>query len=91
MELEQTRDTVVRKLTSTTGADLEIMANLRDRSQISAVMEGLVNKMIGDKVGIEEYETLLKMTISWQGRGRDDLREIGKTPDRGFSEKEEDD
>lgn len=89
MELEQTRDTIVRKLTSTTGADLEIMANLRDRSQISAVMEGLVNKVIGDAVGVAEYEVLLRTSISWQGRGRDDLRDIGKTPDKGFSEKDE--
>lgn len=89
MELEQTRDTIVRKLTSTTGADLEIMANLRDRSQISAVMEGLVNKVIGDTVGVAEYEVLLRTSISWQGRGRDDLRDIGKTPDKGFSEKDE--
>lgn len=81
MEIEQTRDTIVKKLTSTHGEDLEITANITHSGQIAAVMEGLVAKLIGDDVAVAEYETLLRMTDSWQGRCRTDLTGIGKTPD----------
>jgi hypothetical protein len=84
MEIEQTRDTIVSKLTSTHGDDLEIMANLTDSGQTGAILEGLVGKLIGDDVAVAENETLLHMTISWRGRGRDDLTSIGKTPDTGW-------
>lgn len=82
MEIEQTRDTVVKKLTSTHGDDLEIMANLSHPAQINVMMEGLVSKMIGDDVGEEEVYTLLRGTVGFRGRGRDDLTGIGKTPDQ---------
>lgn len=82
MEIEQTRDTVVKKLTSTHGDDLEIMANLSHPAQINVMMEGLVSKMIGDDVGEEEVYTLLRGTVGMRGRGRDDLTGIGKTPDQ---------
>lgn len=84
MEILQTRDTIVQKLTSTHGENLEITANITDVSQIDAVMEGLVSKLIGDDVGVCEYETLLRMTDSWYARCRDDLTGVGKTPDVGF-------
>lgn len=81
MEIEQTRDTIVKKLTATTGDELEIMANLSHPSQINVMMEGLVSKLIGDDVGEEETNTLLRGTVGYRGRGRDDLTGIGKTPD----------
>ena len=82
MEIEQTRDTIVKKLTATTGDELEIMANLSHPSQINVMMEGLVSKLIGDDVGEEETNTLLRGTVGYRGRGRDDLTGIGKTPDQ---------
>ena len=82
MEIEQTRDTVVKKLTSTRGDDLEIMSNLSHPSQINVMMEGLVSKLIGDDVGEEEVYTLLRGTVGYRGRGREDLTGIGKTPDQ---------
>lgn len=81
MEIEQTRDTIVKKLTSTHGVDLEITANITHSAQIGVVLDGLVAKLIGDDVAVEEYETLLRSTDSWQGRCRTDLTGIGKTPD----------
>lgn len=81
MEIEQTRDTIVKKLTVTTGDELEIMANLSHPSQINVMMEGLVSKLIGDDVGEEEVYTLLRGTVGYRARGRDDLTGIGKTPD----------
>ncbi len=81
MEIEQTRDTIVKKLTSTHGEELEITANITSSNQITAVMEGLVGKLLGSRVAAEEYELLLRLTDSWQGRCRTDLTGIGKTPD----------
>lgn len=89
MEILQTRDTIVNKLTSTHGEDLEISANISDAGQIDAVMEGLVAKLIGDDVGVDEYETLLRMTDSWHARCRDDLTGVGKTPDVGWKRTDE--
>lgn len=84
MEIEQTRDTIVKKLTVTRGDDLEIMSNLSHPSQINVIVEGVVAKCIGDDVGEEEVYALLRGTVGYRGRGRDDLTGIGKTPD-GFS------
>lgn len=81
MEIEQTRDTIVSKLTSTHGEELEITANITNTGQINAVLEGYVSKCIGSRVGEGEYELLLRLTDSWQGRCREDLTGIGKTPD----------
>lgn len=81
VEIEQTRDTVVKWLTRTEGKDLEITANLQNTSQISAVLEGLVAKSLGSSVGASESEMLLRLTISMHGRGRDDLTNIGRTPE----------
>lgn len=81
MEIQQTKDTIVDALTSTEGNDLEIMANLNGSGQIYAVMEGFVAKGLNSKVGAAECELLLRLSISFRGRGREDLKEIGKTPD----------
>lgn len=81
VEIEQTRDTVVRWLTRTQGEELEITANLTNTSQLAAVLEGLVAKSLGSRIGSEQSDMLLRLTISMRGRGRDDLTNIGKTPE----------
>ena len=82
MEIEQTRDTVVKKLTVTSGEEMQIMANLSHPSQINVMVEGLVSSLIGDDVGEQEVNVLLRGTVGYRGRGRDDLTGIGKTPDQ---------
>lgn len=81
MEIKQTKDECVDKLTSTEGQILEITANIKSVDQIDQVMQGYVARALNSKVGAEESELLLRLTNSWQGRCRDDLREIGKTPE----------
>ena len=81
VEIEQTRDTVVRWLTRTKGEELEITSNLTNTSQLAAVLEGLVAKSLGSRIGSEQSDMLLRLTISMRGRGRDDLTNIGKTPE----------
>lgn len=89
MEIEQTRDTIVRKLTVISGEELEIMANLTNEHQVNMILEGIVDRELGDMVGVAEMEALLRASVSKDGRGREDLTTLGKTPDRGWKEGEQ--
>lgn len=80
-EIQQSKDTCIDHLTVTGGTELEIMANLKTAGQVDAVIEGHICKALGSAFGMDTYETLLRCSVSWQGRGRDDLTGIGKTPD----------
>lgn len=80
-EIQQSKDTCIDHLTTIEGTELEIMANLKTAGQIDAVIEGHICKALGSAFGVDNYETLLRCSISWAGRGREDLKEIGKTPD----------
>lgn len=81
VELKQSKDVCIDKLTSTAGRDLEIMANLTSQGQVQAAMSGLLGVKLNSKYRIARYEMLLRLSVSWQGRGRDDLTGIGKIPD----------
>ena len=81
VEIQQSRDTCIDKLTSTRGKDLEIMANIVDSKQMNAIMEGYVCSALNVSYGINKYEMLLRCSVSYRGRGREDLTGIGKTPE----------
>lgn len=81
MEIKQSRDVCIDKLTSTEGIDLEITANLTSPSQVEAVMEGYIGKSLNSRYRVQKYQMLLRLTDSMRGRCRDDLTGIGKTPE----------
>ena len=81
MELKQSKDVCIDKLTSTQGKDLEITANLTSSTQVNAVLEGFVAQQLNSSFGAKESEMLLRLTCSWRGRCRDDLTGIGKVPE----------
>lgn len=81
MEIKQSKDVCIDKLTSTNGADLDIMANLNASSQMGAVMQGYVGAALNSQYRVKRCELLLRLTVSWKGRGRDDLTGIGKVAD----------
>ena len=81
MEIKQSKDVCIDHLTSTTGEDLEIMANLQNPSQMNVVMQGFIGQGLNSQYRVERTYRLLRATVSWKGRGRDDLRSIGKVPD----------
>lgn len=81
VELQQTKDNCVDHLTVKDGVELEIMANLMSTNQIDTVIEGHLCKAFGSCYGVDKYETLLRCSVSYRARGRDDLSGIGKTPD----------
>lgn len=79
MEIKQTKDICVDKLTSTYGADLEITANLQTSPQVKAVLQCYAGACLGSAFARDQYEILLRLTDSWKGRARDDLTSIGKS------------
>ena len=81
MDIKQSKDVCIDKLTSTAGADLEITANITHPSQLNAVMEGYVCRALNVDYGIAKYQMLLRLTDSYRGRCRDDLTGIGKVPE----------
>lgn len=91
-EIEQTKDTVVKWLTQREGKGLEITSNITSPAQVNAALEGLVASRLGSETGMEEYQMLLRLTISYKGRGREDLTSIGKAPEiAGFRMRDEHD
>lgn len=90
MELKQSKDVCIDKLTSTSGPDLEIMANLVSPAQLQAVLMGFTAMELNSKYGYRESQLLLRTSCSWQGRARDDLTGIGKVPEvQGWQRGEE--
>ncbi len=81
VELQQTKDSCVEHLTVIEGKELEIMANLVSSDQIDTVMKGRVCMALGSKFGVEMFLSLLRCSVSWRGRGREGIENIGKTPD----------
>lgn len=81
MEIKQSKDVCIDHLTSTTGADLEIMSNITSNSQIAAVMQGYIGEALNSQYRVNRCEKLLRLTISNRARGRDDLAGIGKVAD----------
>ena len=81
VEFQQSRDVCIEKLTSTSGVELEITANITHPSQLNAVMEGYVCRALNVQYGIAKYQMLLRLTDSYKARCRDDLGGIGKVPE----------
>ena len=81
MEIQQSKDVCIEKLTSTEGHDLEITANITSSGQMAAIVEGHVAHQLNSRYGINKMERLLRISCSWQARARDDLTGIGKTAD----------
>lgn len=81
MEIKQSKDVCIDKLTSTEGADLDIMANLTSQSQVNIAMSGYLGQALNSPYRIRRSELMLRLSVSWKGRGRDDLTGIGKVAD----------
>lgn len=75
------RDRIVNALSSTKGEQLEITSNLTSSAQVELVMESMALEHLGSKFAVTESEKMLRLSCSWQGKSRNDLVEIGKTPE----------
>lgn len=81
VEIQQSKDTCIDILSTDHGNALELMANLRSTDQILKVLDGYLCRYLGSGFGIGETETLLRTSVGWNGKGRDGIEAIGKTPD----------
>lgn len=81
VEIQQSKDTCIDILSTDGGNRLELMANLRSTDQILKVLDGYLCRYLGSRFGIGETETLLRSSVGWNGKGRDGIEAIGKTPD----------
>lgn len=82
MELKQTKDIAIDRLTSSSGELLEITSNITDREQITFVHTCMVGRRLGSRYMAQLGDMMLRMTIGWRGRGRDDIRDIAQS-DKG--------
>jgi len=82
MQEEQTlRDRIVEKLTKIQGKELEISCNLTHNKQIELFTEEMGFKELGSTYITERADMYKRLTCSFQGRARDDLKSIGMTPE----------
>lgn len=80
-EIQGLRDKIVDKLSSVDGKDLEINCNLTSNKQIDLFVEEMALTYLGSEYIRDRADMLKRLTCSYQGRGRADLVDIGKTPE----------
>ena len=80
-ELLSPRDKIVLKLTPTNGEELEIMCNITHAKQTDIFLEETGYTMLGSRYIIDRSNRLKRLTCSFQGKARNDLVEIGMTPE----------
>lgn len=81
LELQGLRDKIVEKLSATKGEQLEISCNLTSNKQIDLFIEEMALTYLGSEYVTARADMLKRLTCSYQGRGRTDLVDIGKTPE----------
>lgn len=75
------KETAIKNLAETSGAQLEITSNLTNGAQLEAVLEAFAHHKIGCDYVHERTELLLRMTKSIEGRHRGDVVELCKGPE----------
>lgn len=80
-EVQGLRDKIVGKLTATSGEELEVSCNLTSNKQMDLFVEEMALTYLGSKYVTARADMLKRLTCSFQGRGRTDLVDIGKTPE----------
>ncbi len=82
MQEEQSlKDRIVEKLTNTNGAELDVTCNLTNSKQIELFTEEIGFKELGSEYIIKRADMYKRLTCSFQGKARDDLKAIGMTPE----------
>lgn len=82
MQDEQSlRDKIVEKLTRVSGKDLEVTCNITHNKQIELFTEEMGFKTLGSDYITERADMYKRLTCSFQGKARDDLKSIGMTPE----------
>lgn len=85
--IENLKEASVKRLSTTSGEELDITGNLTHPMQIDAIMEMQAHAALGSKYIVEKKELYQRLTCSYGGRHRSDVVEIAKAPEwveRGF-------
>lgn len=77
IDIKTAQEKCIEELTQIEGIKLEASANLCNSSQIAMMQEGYIYKKLRSKYVPDKVEYYLRLTLSYQGRLRDDLVRIG--------------
>lgn len=83
--IKSLKEQVVDRLTEIHGEPLQIGCNLTSGRQIRYIMQSHAHTYLGSAYVCDRCETLERLTISYQGRGRTDLVDVGKTERGDFN------
>lgn len=82
MELFQgLRDKIVDKLSQTEGKALEITTRIVSERQFALYVESMGLEHLGSRYAVERSNKMMRLSCSWHGASREELKEIGKTPE----------
>lgn len=84
--LKSLKEQCVDKLTEIRGEPLQIGCNITSGKQMAYILQSHAHTYLGSAYVTSRCETLERLTISYQGKGRSDLVEVGKSgsDDNGF-------
>lgn len=86
MEILKTlKEQCVDKLTETKGEALQIGCNISSGQQMSYILQSHAHSYLGSAYITSRCEMLERLTISYQGRGRTDLVDVGKSGNDGLN------
>lgn len=77
IEIKSLKDRCVDALQYTEGKSLQISANLQSSKQFGIITEAFVHSYLGSSYVPMRAEEFLRITMSYQGRMRDDIVAIG--------------
>lgn len=77
------RDRIVNTLSITSGEGLEMTTHINTTAQMELFMEEVALSYLGSKYATMRAEKMMRLACSWQGSSRQELVEIGKTPEYG--------
>ena len=77
--LKSLKEQCVEKLTEVRGEELQIACNLTNGKQMKYILESHAHAYLGSDYVKSRCELLERLTISYQGRGRTDLVDVGKS------------
>lgn len=81
MEIQGLRDKIVDRLSATSGEQLEITCNITSNKQIDLFVEEMALNYLGSGYIKFRGDMMKRLTNSYQGKARNDLVEIGRTPE----------
>lgn len=81
INLQSFREIALKKLSAVSGPELEMSCNLTSPSQFALIEESYAHSVLGDEYTGGEKDLYLRVTNGYNARFRQDIVEIGHTPE----------